>query len=206
MGFDVMPKKLPKQLRRDQLLETALSIVVVEGTEALTLARLAESAGVTKPIAYEHFGSRDGLLLALFKQFDDKAAAAVYAALQPGSLPVREIAATIAEAYVTCFVSSGPAFGAILSALAAKPKSASFRRKWREELAEAILQLLKHQAADTYNASRETLIGLLGAAESLSESAAHGEISKPHAVATLTEILVSSLMTEPDKTTRSTNR
>jgi AcrR family transcriptional regulator len=191
-----MFKKLPKQLRRDQLLETALSIVVAEGTEALSLARLAESAGVSKPIAYEHFRTRDGLLLALFRQFDEKAAAAVYAALQPQPLPVREIAAIISDAYVTCFVSSGSAFGAILSALAATPESANVRRKWRGELADAILQLLHQHASGKYNASRFTLIGLLGAAESLSESAAHGEISKPVAVATLADILVSSLESE----------
>ncbi|MHC8285601.1 helix-turn-helix domain-containing protein [Pseudomonas sp. XS1P51] len=33
------------------------------GTDALTLATLAERAGVTKPVAYEHFRTRSGLLI-----------------------------------------------------------------------------------------------------------------------------------------------
>ena len=52
---------MPKEQRRIQLLETASAIVRAGGTDALTLAHLAEQAGVTKPIAYEHFGTRAGL-------------------------------------------------------------------------------------------------------------------------------------------------
>ncbi len=33
-----------------------------KGTDALTLGHVAECAGVSKPIAYEHFGTRAGLL------------------------------------------------------------------------------------------------------------------------------------------------
>lgn len=40
-----------------------------EGTDALTLPR-AEVAGVTKPLVYTHFGTRNGLLTALYKDFD----------------------------------------------------------------------------------------------------------------------------------------
>ena len=66
---------MSKDQRRAQLLETAAVIVRAEGTDALTLARLAEQAGVTKPIAYEHFGTRAGLLIALYRYFDERQAA-----------------------------------------------------------------------------------------------------------------------------------
>ena len=65
-------KKLPRAERREQLLATAKAILGEEGTDALTLGYLAERAGVSKPIAYEHFGTRAGLLIAICGAYDDR--------------------------------------------------------------------------------------------------------------------------------------
>ncbi len=75
-------KKLTKAERRKQLLETAHEIVRDEGTDALTLGYLAERAGVTKPIAYEHFETRAGLLVALYQEIDDRQVASLMDALK----------------------------------------------------------------------------------------------------------------------------
>jgi len=34
-----------------------------EGSEALTLARVGDAAGVSKPVVYDHFTTRHGLLI-----------------------------------------------------------------------------------------------------------------------------------------------
>ncbi|WP_437925086.1 TetR family transcriptional regulator [Sorangium sp. So ce291] len=52
------------------------------GTEALTLGHLAERAGVSKPIAYQHFETRSGHLIALARQIDDRQVAALLDALK----------------------------------------------------------------------------------------------------------------------------
>lgn len=65
-------KRLRKEERRAQLLEVARGIVRQQGTEALTLGFLAERANVTKPIPYDHFGDREGLLMALYQDFSDR--------------------------------------------------------------------------------------------------------------------------------------
>jgi hypothetical protein len=39
-----------------------------EGAGSLTLARLADACGVSKPIAYQHFGSLTGLLAAMLQR------------------------------------------------------------------------------------------------------------------------------------------
>src|SRR5262245_12468652 len=83
-GAVTASKRLDKEARRRQLLDTALAIVREEGTQALTLGRLAERAGVTKPIAYEHFGTRSGLLIALFRDYDARTTEAVHVALRAG--------------------------------------------------------------------------------------------------------------------------
>src|SRR5688500_17488341 len=74
-------KRLSKAERRAQLLDTALDVVRDEGTDALTLARVAERAGVSKPIAYQHFETRGGLLVALYERMDEAPRAKLVAAL-----------------------------------------------------------------------------------------------------------------------------
>lgn len=50
--------RLQRDERQIQLLNVANSIILAEGTDALTLITLAEKAGVTKPVTYKHFGNR----------------------------------------------------------------------------------------------------------------------------------------------------
>src|SRR6185369_10247856 len=56
--------------RRRQLLETALAIVREEGADRLTLGHLANRAGVSKPVAYDHFKTRSRLLIELYRWID----------------------------------------------------------------------------------------------------------------------------------------
>ena len=56
-------KRLPREARRRQLLEAALGIVRAEGADKLTLGYLAERAGVSKPVVYDHFATRSLLLI-----------------------------------------------------------------------------------------------------------------------------------------------
>ena len=73
MSSDESPaprRRLAREDRLRQLLDVAWQLVSDEGTEALTLGRLAELAGVTKPVVYDHFVTRAGLLAALYEDFD----------------------------------------------------------------------------------------------------------------------------------------
>src|SRR3546814_11709245 len=65
-------RKLPKAERREQLLETAMTIVREQGTDAMTLGYLAERALVSKPVVYDHFGTRSGMLIALYGRIDER--------------------------------------------------------------------------------------------------------------------------------------
>ena len=63
---------MTREQRTRQLLDVAWALVRGEGTGALTLGRLAEAAGVTKPVAYDHFVTRNGLLAALYDDYDGR--------------------------------------------------------------------------------------------------------------------------------------
>ncbi|HAC69990.1 MAG TPA: TetR family transcriptional regulator, partial [Pseudomonas sp.] len=52
------------------MLETARFIAREEGADRLTLGHLAVRAGVSKPVVYEHFGTRSGLLIELYRWLD----------------------------------------------------------------------------------------------------------------------------------------
>ena len=57
--------RLPRQERRAQLLESALEVFVAQGFHAAAMDDIAERAGVSKPVLYQHFPGKLDLYLAL---------------------------------------------------------------------------------------------------------------------------------------------
>jgi AcrR family transcriptional regulator len=60
--------------RREQILDVTHAIVDVEGFHAATPSRIAEAAGITRPVLYQHFGDLGGLFVALIDREADRAA------------------------------------------------------------------------------------------------------------------------------------
>jgi AcrR family transcriptional regulator len=109
--------RLPGQERHQQLLETARAIIREEGPAALTLIRLAERAGVTKPITYRHFRTREALLVALYREFDKRQTEAMAHALSRGGRSADAMASIVATAYVDCTLAAGAEIGWLTGAL-----------------------------------------------------------------------------------------
>lgn len=62
-----MSLRLPAPARREQLLHTALATFAAKGFHATSMNDVAEAAGVTKPVLYQHFDSKRDLFLALLE-------------------------------------------------------------------------------------------------------------------------------------------
>lgn len=60
-----MVVRLPAARRRSQLLEVALEVFAREGYHGTSMDEVAEAAGVTKPVLYQHFRSKRLLYLEL---------------------------------------------------------------------------------------------------------------------------------------------
>ena len=58
-----MSMRLPAAARRQQLLDTALATFARLGYHDASMNDIAEAAGVTKPVLYQHFGSKRELFL-----------------------------------------------------------------------------------------------------------------------------------------------
>jgi AcrR family transcriptional regulator len=65
---DSRPQRLPRSARRKQLLEAAQSVFVANGYHAAEMDEIAERAGVSKPVLYQHFPGKLELYLALLDQ------------------------------------------------------------------------------------------------------------------------------------------
>lgn len=59
------PMRLPRLARRQQLLAAAQKVFVAQGYHAAAMDDIAEHAGVSKPVLYQHFPSKLELYLAL---------------------------------------------------------------------------------------------------------------------------------------------
>lgn len=57
--------RLPKAQRRIQLMDTARSVFVVQGYHSASMDEIAEQAGVSKPLLYQHFPGKLELYLAI---------------------------------------------------------------------------------------------------------------------------------------------
>jgi AcrR family transcriptional regulator len=57
--------RLPRRARRAQLLSAALEVFVAQGYHAAAMDDIAERAGVSKPVLYQHFPGKLDLYLAL---------------------------------------------------------------------------------------------------------------------------------------------
>ncbi|MFC9995166.1 TetR/AcrR family transcriptional regulator [Nocardia sp. NPDC127526] len=89
-------KRLTPADRREQLLDAALNLVVENGFAAVSIAAVAERSGVTRPVVYDLFGSRDEVLTELIERESARMQAAV----------ARSMAAAQAEATVPEAVSA----------------------------------------------------------------------------------------------------
>lgn len=57
--------RLPRAQRKEQLLDTAVSMFAERGFQGATTSELAKAAGVTEPIIYRHFHSKRELFVAV---------------------------------------------------------------------------------------------------------------------------------------------
>ena len=62
-----MSLRMPAAERREQLLAVALDVFAREGYHQTSMNDVAEAAGITKPVLYQHFESKRELYLALIE-------------------------------------------------------------------------------------------------------------------------------------------
>ncbi|SIS03296.1 TetR/AcrR family transcriptional regulator [Pseudomonas sp. A214] len=173
-------RRLSREDRQRQLMDVAWRLVREEGSEALTLARLAEQAGVTKPIVYDHFSTRSGLLAALYQDFDARQTALMDAALEASEPTLQSRAEVIAASFVECVLLQGREIPGVIAALTSSPELERIKREYEAIFLDKCRTVLE-PFAGTRAITQASLRAMLGAAEALSNAAATGEVSAAEA-------------------------
>jgi AcrR family transcriptional regulator len=88
--------RLPRTARRAQLLVAAQEVFVRSGYHQAAMDEIADQAGVSKPVLYQHFPSKLELYIALLDQHTEALVAAVRQALASTHDNKLRVAATMA--------------------------------------------------------------------------------------------------------------
>src|SRR3954464_14587854 len=88
-----MSTRLPAAARREQLLAVALEVFAREGFHGTAMNDLADAAGVTKPVLYQHFRSKRALYLELLEDVGGQLRDAIGKATSEAASPREQVRA-----------------------------------------------------------------------------------------------------------------
>jgi AcrR family transcriptional regulator len=187
------PRRLSHAQRRRQLLDTALLIVREEGADRLTLGHLATRAGVSKPVAYDHFGTRSGLLIELYRWIDVERVNAFRDAMTTGERSFEECAEVLAGAYIHCAADKTDEFHAVGAALAGSEEKLAVFQELLDNSVQMFVSVLKSHTRLPPAELERRCIGLVGAGEALSAALVRGNFSEAEAAAVFTSLIKGGL-------------
>lgn len=183
-------QRLPRGQRTRQLLDVAWALVSEEGSDALTLGRLAEAAGVTKPVTYDHFGTRNGLLAALYEDYDARQTIVFDAAVDAARATLQDKARVVADSYVACVLTQGREIAAVVSALGGSAELLEVKRRYQQAFIEKCEGIFGPFAGSD-GVPAAGMWAVLGAADTLSQAAVDGDISEAQAKDELWSVILS---------------
>jgi AcrR family transcriptional regulator len=135
-------RRLTADARRRQLFEVALSLFSEHGYAATTMDDIAESAGVTKPLVYQHFESKRALYLELMDVFSRELVTRIVQATATAVGPRQQVERGFA-AYFELMVDDEEAFRLLYGRDAPDdPELGAALRRVEETIAQAIDPLI----------------------------------------------------------------
>ncbi len=165
--------RLPAARRRRQLLDVALDRFAANGFHATSMVEIAEAAGVTKPVLYQHFASKRTLYLELLDDVGSQLMDAIGKATAGASGPHSQVEAGF-RAYVGFMNERRQAFPLLFGSGARRDREfADAVRRVEESIAVAIAELIE---ADVDAAHRRVLAtAIVGMAEGVLRQWIDGE-------------------------------
>lgn len=188
-------RRLSKADRHHQLLTTALDVIRTQGADALTLGHLAICAGVSKPVVYDHFGSRSGLLIDLYRWIDGERIETFRQAMAATHRDRDETIACLADAYIRCAADLTGEFHIVGAALAGSADKADVYDELLDQAVAMFVSVLRPFTKVSDDAATRLCIGLVGAGEGLSAAIVRGKLTEADAIAAFAGIIRGSLPT-----------
>jgi AcrR family transcriptional regulator len=157
--------RLPRNERRQQLLDAALEIFVAQGYHAAAMDDIAERAGVSKPVLYQHFPGKLDLYLALLDASTHALVGAVQTALASTTDNRQRVEATVA-AYFDFVADQGGAFQLVFASdLTAEPAVRERVERADHACARAVCSVIAEDTGLTEDEAMLLAMGLTGTAQ-----------------------------------------
>jgi AcrR family transcriptional regulator len=159
------PVRMPRSLRRQQLLSAAQEIFVAQGYHAAAMDDIAERAGVSKPVLYQHFPGKLELYLALLDTHCDALVATVRNAMASTTDNKVRVRAAM-QAYFDFVDGEGEAYRLVFeSDLRNEPAVRERMERAERGCMEAVAETIMADTKVDRNRAELLAIGLTGAAE-----------------------------------------
>jgi AcrR family transcriptional regulator len=185
-----MSSRLPAPRRRRQLLDVALKVFAETGYHPTSMNDIAEAAGVTKPVLYQHFRSKRALYLELLEDVGGRLRDAIDKATREAQSPREQVRSGF-RAYFSFVAAQQPAFQLLFGGGARRDEEfADAVRSVEMSIAESIAALIE---VDGLDAPRRLLLahGIVGVAEGTSRHwLANGMSGSPETLADQVAALV----------------
>ena len=157
--------RLPRPARRRQLLGAARDVFVAQGYHAAAMDEIAERAGVSKPVLYQHFPSKLELYLALLDESVAELVGAVSAALASTADNRERVPATF-RAFFDYVSGAGEAFRLVFeSDLSNEPAVRARLERAMYECAEMVSEFIREDAGVSDDAADLLGMALVGMAQ-----------------------------------------
>jgi AcrR family transcriptional regulator len=157
--------RLPRTARRAQLLSAAQDVFVANGYHAAGMDQIAEKAGVSKPVLYQHFPSKLDLYMALLDTHVDELNSAVRRAMDSTTDNKQRVRAAVA-AYFDFVDHEGEAFRMVFeSDLRGEPAVARAVERAMTLSVDAITETITADAGIDEQRARLLAVGLVGMSE-----------------------------------------
>lgn len=154
--------RLPRTARRAQLLDVALEVFVEQGYHSASMDEIAERAGVSKPVLYQHFPGKLDLYLALLGTSCDTVVSGVKDALASTSDNRKRVQATM-ELWYDYVADQGAAFRLVFeSDLTSDPSVREQVDRVVEESAAAIAEVIREDTGLPLAAAHLLAVSLVG--------------------------------------------
>jgi AcrR family transcriptional regulator len=157
--------RMPRDERRSQLLTAALEIFTQSGYHAASMDEIADRAGVSKPVLYQHFPSKLDLYLAVLDTHIDSLVFAIQRAIASTNDNSLRVIETI-KAYYDFIDSEGEAFRLLFeSDMSVEPQVRERLNRMTYDCAAAVSAVISLDTGLDKEPSMLLAIGIIGNAQ-----------------------------------------
>ena len=157
--------RLPRDERRAQLLSAALEVFTAAGYHSAAMDEIADRAGVSKPVLYQHFPSKLDLYLAVLDTHIDSLVFAIQRAIASTPDNAKRVQATIG-AYFDFIEAEGEAFRLLFeSDMNVEPAVRERLNRMTYDCAAAVSAVISLDTGLSQEASMLLGVGLIGSAQ-----------------------------------------